>query len=298
MQRCQYFNFSLTDFNRVLTHCLVAFGISLPQHLNIKQYKQMKNTMLTIGLAGLTALLLSSFAFVQKDGETQEPKKSRHIRMVKTENGKKMELDTILTGDDVFVWNGDTVNPAKHIDRFDRGGFGGMHRFDGNIDRRGGNRNGMNFRHRGGEEGGPAIRHRAPRDEMDQIMFGRRMEHKPGNNTIHMGGNGLGHFPPMPPLPPVEMGRFQYRGQMINLDDPNIVSYKKRKMSGGREKIEIIRKKSGDNFRLDHQMMPPGMPEFKWESDGDSLRVKMIEKSLKGKDGKEIDVKVETEENK
>jgi hypothetical protein len=258
----------------------------------------MKNTMLTFGLAGLTTLLLSSFAIMQKGNETQVPKKSRHIRMIKTENGKKMELDTILTGNDVFVWNGDTVNQDKHIDRFDRDGFGGMHRSDGNIDRWGGNGNGMNFRHRGGGEGGPAIRHMAPRDEMDQILFGRRMEHKPGNNAIHMDGNGLGHFPPMPPLPQMEMGGIQHRGQMINLDDPNIISYKKREMRGDREKIEIIRKKSGGNFQFNHRLMAPGMPEFNWESDGDSLHVKMIEKSLKGKEGKEIEVKVETEENK
>lgn len=273
----------------------------------------MKNTILTIGLAGLTTVLLSSFAIMQKSNETQEPKKCRHIRMIKTENGKKMELDTVLTGDDVFVWNGDTINPVKHISNLDRGGFGGMYRFDGNIDRRGGNGNGMNFRRRGGENGGPAIRHMTPSDEMDfrgkQIVVRRRMRDGSGNNMTHFNGEGMRHFPSMPPVPPVphlKMNGIQHQGQMINLDDPNIISYKKKKMSGDREKIEIIRKKSDDNrnsafnFPFDHQLMAPEMPEFNWKSDGDSLHVKIIEKKklIKGKDGKEIEVKVETEENK
>jgi hypothetical protein len=242
----------------------------------------MKNTMLTIGLAGLTTLLLSSFAIVQKGGETQETKKSRHIRMIKTENGKKMELDTLLTGDDAFVWNGDTINPDKHSGRFDRAGFGGMHRFDGNIDRRGGKGNGMDFRHRGGENGGPAIRHMAPENDMG---LGRRMErHGPENSMANFNGEGMAHFSPLPPVPHMKMMGIQHQGQMINLDDPNIISFKKKKMSGDREKIEIIRRKSGDptnpafNFQSDDQLMVPEMPEFNWESDGDSLRVKITEK--------------------
>jgi len=269
----------------------------------------MKNTMLTIGLAGLTTLLLSSFAIKQKGDETQEPKKSRHIRMIKTENGKKMELDTVLTGDDVFVWNGDTVNPVEHINRFDRAGFGGMRQFDVNVDRRSGRGNGMNFRYRGGENGGPAIRHMTPGDDSDfggkHIVVRRRMTHSPENNSIYFNGEGMKHLPPMPPVPHMKMRGIQHQGQLINLDDPNIISYKKKKMSGDREKIEIIRKKSDDNnsafnFQFDHQLMAPGMPELNWESDGDSLHMKIIEKKkvIKGKDGKEIEVKIEKEENK
>ena len=49
----------------------------------------MKNKLLSVGLVGLTGVLLSSFMLVQKDGEPQEPKKSRHIKMVKIEDGKK-----------------------------------------------------------------------------------------------------------------------------------------------------------------------------------------------------------------
>jgi hypothetical protein len=122
---------------------------------------------------------------------------------------------------------------------------------------------------------------------------------------IYFNGEGMKHVPPMPPVPHMEMRGIQHQGQIINLDSPNIISYKKKKMSGDREKIEIIRKKSGDNnsafnFQFDHQLMAPEMPEFNWKSDSDSLHVKIIEKKkvLKAKDGKEIEVKVEKEENK
>jgi hypothetical protein len=57
------------------------------------------------------------------------------------------------------------------------------------------------------------------------------------------------------------------------------------------------------DFNSDTELMapePPEAPEFNWESDGDSIRMKVIEKRkvIKGKDEKEIEVKVETEENK
>ena len=260
----------------------------------------MKNTMLSIGLAGLTTVLLSSFVGMQKSGETQEQKKTRHIRMIKTENGKTMELDTVLNGDDVFVWNGDTVNPVKHIAGFGR-----------ELDRRNGN--GLNFRHRGGEPGKPAFGHMPSRDRKgsggDRMMDRRRMKDDPGNNMFYFNDPGMQHFSPVPSLPPVPhmgMRGIQHQEQIINLNDPNIISFEKKKMSGDREKIEIIRKKSDDNknstfnYRFDHQMMPPGMPEFNWKSDGDSLQVKIIEKKkvIKAKNGKEKELKIDKEENK
>lgn len=103
--------------------------------------------------------------------------------------------------------------------------------------------------------------------------------------------------------------KMQHSGQIINLNDPNIVSYKKKDVKGDLEKIEIIRKKSGNvenmtfDFNIDHDLMAPEAPEapeFIWESEGDSIRSKIIEKRkvINGKNEKEIEIKVETEENK
>jgi hypothetical protein len=287
----------------------------------------MKNTMLSIGIAGMTTVLLSSFAIMQKSNEVQEPKKGRHIKMIKMENGKKMELDTVLTGDDVFVWNGDTINPVKHINGFNRPGFGRMRQFDVNVDRRGGKGYGMIFKHNGRGNGGPAFGQMQPRDGMDvitenmdsdgkRIVLRKMMRGGNQNDMIHFNGPGMRHFPsmpsrpprpPMPPAPQLKMMRIQHSGQVIDLNDPNIISFKKKKMSGDREKIEIIRKKSANDentsFNInfdDTELIAPEFREFNLKSDGDSIRMKVLEKKkvIKGKDGKEIEVNVETKENK
>jgi len=287
----------------------------------------MKNTLLSFGIFGLTGVLVSSFASMQKGDETQEPKKTRHIKMVKIDNGKKMEIDTVLAGDDVFVWNGDTINPVKHIKKFSHADFDKMHRFDVKVDSKDGDENVMIIKHKGGKKGEAAFMHMLPDDDMDvitedidsvgkRIVVRKRMKDAQGNNMIYFNDEDMKHFPPMPPVPPVppvphmRMMGIQHSGQIIDLNDPNIISFKKKEMSGDREKIEIIRKKSDDNenstfnFRFDNDelMAPeaPDAPEFNWESEGDSLRMKIIEKKkvIKGKDGKEIEVKVETEENK
>ena len=203
----------------------------------------MKNKLVSFGLAGLTSTLLS-FTFIQNSDEVQEPKKERHIKMTKIENGKKMVLDTVLTGDDVFVWNGDTINPAKHIKKFSPSGFDKMHNFDVKVEHKDGKEKVMIFRHRDGKPGAPMMWHGD---------LGEDMEHFP--------------VPPVPPVPHVRMMKMQHSGKVIDLNDPNIISYKKKEMSGDREKIEIIRKKQDGpapthfDFEFDHEMGMPEAPE-------------------------------------
>ena len=289
----------------------------------------MKNKLLSVGIVGLAGVLLSSFMLVQKGGESQEPKKSRHIKMVKIENGKKMELDTVLTGNDVFVWNGDTINPEKRIGKLSSSKFDKMHQFGVTVDDRKGKENVMFFKHRGGKSGEPMIWNMDSGDDLEIITedvdsLGKRIVVRKrmmdGADDVMAFTNGdfdmiappAPPTPPMPPVPPfshVRMMKMQHGGQIIDLNDPNVVSYKKKDVKGGMEKIEIIRKKSEDqgnmtfDFNSDPELMvpePPEAPEFNWKSDVDSIRMKVVEKRkvINGKDGKEIDVKVETEENK
>lgn len=261
----------------------------------------MKNTLFTIGLAGLTTALLSSFAFTQKSDNIQEPQKKRHVRLVKIENGEKMELDTVFTNDDIFVWNGDTINPVTHVDKFKNFGFNDK---NGNV---------MFLRHH--RNPGKPMGCKESGDEIDVFVDSQdsagekvivRKKMRDGNDE---------HFPPVspaPPVPPVPHAKFfgiQHSGKVIDLNDPNIISFKKKDLGGGKEKIEIIRKKSENNasetfnFKFDDDLMlpePPEAPEFNWDADRDSLKVKVIEKKkvINGKEGKEFDVKVEKEENK
>ncbi len=224
----------------------------------------MKNTLALFGM-GLAAIILSSAAFAQK---TPDTKKTKHIKMMKIENGKKMELDTLLTGDDVFVWNGDTINPEKHIKKFNPSGFDKMHHIDVNVDRQDG---------------------------------------KEEERMIYLNGPNMKHFPPMPPMPhPIRMFKGPISGQVIDLNDPNIISYKKKNLSGDREKIEIIRKKSEQpenltfDVEVEDSMMAPEPPDFRYEFNNGEPRRKIIRKEIKveEKNEKKINVEAAPNENK
>lgn len=281
----------------------------------------MKNKWILFGFVGITGVLVSSFALVQKEKETQEPKKSRHIKMMKIENGKKMELDTVLTGDNVFVWNGDTINMNEDTRKI---GTSGFQRTGVSVDHQNGNKKVMIIKHQGGKKGNPAKWNIDSCDDMEiltedidsvgkRIVIRKRVGDGQSDELIFMNDGHEMLVPPPPPPPPpfphMKAMKMQHGGQIIDLNDPEIVSYKKKDLKGGMEKIEIIRKKSTKmedtsfNFHFDDELMPPeapDAPEFNWESDGDSLRMKIMEtrKVVKGKNGKEIEVKIETEENK
>jgi hypothetical protein len=69
-------------------------------------------------LTGYAVLLLSSVTIAQQTTPPppppppapKAPKTEKHIKMVKVDdNGKKVEIDTVLTSDQPFIWNGDTI---------------------------------------------------------------------------------------------------------------------------------------------------------------------------------------------
>jgi len=275
----------------------------------------MKNTLLSIGLAGLATALLS-FTLIQKNTEDQKPKKERHIKMTKIENGKKTELDTVLHNDDAFIWKGDTINPEKHTKMMHSSDMKKMEQFNVTVDDEGGNNNVMIMRHHGGKPGEPMILNMDNGDNMEivtedvdslgkKIVIRKMINDEDGNHMIYR------HHPPMMAYPPM----IGHSGKTIDLNDPNVISYKKKNLSGGREKIEIIRKKSTQaedmnfNFEMGDDMMapppppPPPSPDapeiIREYNDGDQ-HIKIIEKNTKvdGKDGKKVEVQVESKEMK
>ena len=83
----------------------------------------MKRNLLETGLLVLAILVLSSFSIRENP---QDPprgkKKERHINLVKIDDdGNRMELDTIIVGDDVFVWNGDTIGGPQEMQWISKG---------------------------------------------------------------------------------------------------------------------------------------------------------------------------------
>lgn len=235
----------------------------------------MKNKMVMSGIGGLAAMLLiSSFTFP----EIQDQKKARHIKLIKTENGKTMRLDTMLTGDEVFIWNGDTINPPKHMRKFSPSEFDRLH----NTDQMDQQKRVRIYKHRGGQEGDFLIMRPDSGEDFEmfteeadstgkKIMIQKRLKNGPGKDHFmyfnHPGGE---HFPPVPPMPAVPHIQ-RFRGERaergINLNDPNVISFKKKDIGGDREKIEIIRKKTKEteDFEFDTNVLidvpaPPAPP--------------------------------------
>lgn len=283
----------------------------------------MKHKLALFGTIGLAALVLTSFTVTHNGDEPQQPKKSRHIKMMKMENGKKMELDTVLTGDEVFVWQGDTIGGKELGKRISPSGFDKKKNVKVIVKNDGKNENVMIIKD--GKEGEPMIYNLDSGDDMElltedvdslgkKIVIRKRMKGDGDNHMFFFNGDDMQHFPPVPPVPHMKMMRMEHSGQFINLNDPNVVSFKKKDLKGGLEKIEIIRKKTNDSddmkfdFQVGDQLMPPpppppmspDAPETIREFNKDGQHVKIIERKTKvdGKEGKELKVDVKSEEKK
>jgi hypothetical protein len=272
----------------------------------------MRNTLLLFGMAGIAAALFS-FTFIQKSDDAQNPKKERHIKMTKIENGKKMELDTIVYGDDVFVWQGDTIGGKQMGKHPSHSGSDKVQQIIVTGDPEGENKDVMIIRHGNPKPGEPMIWNMDSGEDMEIITedidsLGKRMVIRKRIQDGNENQMVCPHIMPFHSMP-------FHTGQVIDLNDPNVISYKKKDLSGGREKIEIIRKKSADpeemnfNFQTGDELMPPppppppsapGAPEIIREYNDGNGNVKIIEKSTKvdGKDGKQIQVEVESKETK
>lgn len=217
----------------------------------------MKRFFLMTAILTSAVFLLSSFSLRENP---QDPprgkKKERHISLVKMDDkGNKMVLDTILTNDDVFVWNGDTIGGGQmkwfSEGHFDLDSLSGDFEFDFDVTDDG---NGNVFMLKSGKNA-PAIYEFKTDGEGDSIKQYRievRKEGPHGDHEVMVWNGKKGEnrvfvtpdIPGVPPVPPVPGLHFIEKGDLdnvIDLSDPGIISYKKKKMSKGREKITIIR---------------------------------------------------------
>ncbi len=70
----------------------------------------MKNLFFILGVLLASFLLLSSFSLRENPQDPPHGKKTeRHLKLMKIKNGEKTVVDTIIKGDNIFVWNGDTI---------------------------------------------------------------------------------------------------------------------------------------------------------------------------------------------
>jgi len=185
----------------------------------------MKRILFVILLLGLAFFSLSSLYLIGEN--PQDPPRStkteKHIKMIKVDDdGKKIELDTVITSDEPFVWNGDTIGGGKEMKWISKDEFkmDSMHQ---NFD--------MNFEYNINDDG-------------------------EGNMVIMKSGKGGKHMitvpdvpgMPMPPhAPDVMMFRNHNKKNVIDLSDPGIISYNKKLRKDGTEKITIVRKQVSED---------------------------------------------------
>jgi sRNA-binding carbon storage regulator CsrA len=217
----------------------------------------MKQIMFILGFLLGSFLLFSSFSLRETPqdpprGEKGE-KAKRHIRLEKIENGEKTVLDTVIEGNQVFVWKGDTIDSGETFEWF------GTDEFE--------------------------------LDSLTQNFEFRFFDSDSEDDNQFI-------FAPHPPKVPhvVRLNKKLY-GNVIDLGDPGIISYKKKKMSGGREKIVIIRKEPSESeIEEDVVIKVPDVPgPAVWMSDKSPEKVMVVRKKIKGETE---DIEVELEENK
>ncbi len=196
----------------------------------------MKRILSVIFLSGLTFFSLSSLYLI---GENQQDppstkKTEKRIKMVKVDdNGKKIELDTVLASDEPFVWNGDTIGGGKTMRWVTKNDFE------------------MDSMH-----------------TISDMQFNYEIEDDgEGNMVIMKSGKGGKHMimaPVVPgaPMPPHAPGMMMFSSQnnknVIDLSDPGIISYNKKIQKDGTEKITIVRKQVSEE--VEEEVIMHGAP--------------------------------------
>jgi hypothetical protein len=185
----------------------------------------MKRILSIVIVAALLVIVHGKTVIAQDAKTPHKNKTEKHIKMVKVDdNGKKTSIDTVITGDAPFVWEGDTVG-GKEFKWVTKNDFAldSVHEFEYKI-----------------------------HDDGKGMIF------------IHKGGNDCEDFmvPPVPHAPKVMMFDHGRNKNVIDLSDPGIISYDKKLRKDGTEKITIVRKQipEGEEMEEDvfiHAPVPP-----------------------------------------
>jgi len=221
----------------------------------------MKAILSICGFSLFAFILPSSFSFL---GNPQDPPKGekveKHIKILKIDDeGNKIELDTILQGNEVFLWNGDTIDVSgRDLDWVSEGIIekDSLRKYiNANIEYELRDDNdGHVFVMKSGKMISPQILKIETEGDSDkeydiQVIID---DLQGENNVMHRNDDSnetrvIVHpkspgFPVPPDAPHVLFLDRNKSGNVVDLNDPGIISYKKKKLNGGREKITIIRK--------------------------------------------------------
>ncbi len=191
----------------------------------------MKRILFITGFLGLTFLFISAISIIETPQDPPHGKKTtKHIKMVKIDdNGKKTELDTVIEGDNIFIWNGDTIGGEHELKWVSEGDI----EMDVVVDVLEGT-DGKVIIMKSGSGGEHNVMVFSGDEDSDDMIF----------ETQHS--------------PKVMMMKMPNQGNVIDLSDPGIISYEKKDLKDGKEKITIVRKKPTEKEMKMHKMIMHG----------------------------------------
>ncbi|HYQ56800.1 MAG TPA: hypothetical protein VEP89_05570 [Draconibacterium sp.] len=217
----------------------------------------MKQFLMLTGILSLIIVLTSAISIIEAPQDPPVKKGTKHITMVKIGNdGKKVEVDTVITADQIFVWNGDTIGNGKELKWLSDEDFDMDFDFDITTDA-----NGKIFMLNGKDdsnakvyeyitEDGDSLKEISIKVITDGINSDIMKQHSNVNNKMLFGTAAS---------PKVIRIDKQKSGNVIDLSDPGIISYDKKELRNGKEKIVIIREKpSEENVDVHEEIIIQG----------------------------------------
>ncbi|MCY1720281.1 hypothetical protein OU798_07995 [Prolixibacteraceae bacterium Z1-6] len=207
----------------------------------------MRSILSLTGILALIVVLTSAISIHQTPQDPPRGKKEKkHIKMVKVDdNGKKMEIDTVMNVDEVLVWNGDTIDGGKALKWVSEEDFDMD--FDFDIENDG---EGNVFILRSGKGRAPmAHEYKIEGDSAKKYRIKVISDGDPGDFDVlkwkSIGDDDVFLGAPQGAHKMMFFGD-RKKGNVIDLSDPGIISFEKKELKNGKEKIIIIREKPLD----------------------------------------------------
>lgn len=211
----------------------------------------MKRILSITGILALAILFTSAISIREIPQDPPRGKKGKkHITMVKVdEKGKKMKIDTLMNIDEVLIWNGDTIDNGKAVkwiseEDFDLDMDMDMD-FNFDIEEDG---EGMIFITKSGKSGVPAV-YEFKTAEGDSSKEYRIKVIADGDDMMKWSSKANSHMffdAPRAAHAPKVIRIEKQRGNVIDLSDPGIISFEKKELKDGKEKITIVREKPSE----------------------------------------------------
>ncbi len=213
----------------------------------------MKRILSISGILALALLFTSAISIRELPQDPPRGKKAqKHIKMIKIgDDGKKVEIDTVLQGDNFFVFDGDTIGGHKAMKWVSKEGLDFDMDMDFDIDCIEDGKGKMIIV-KSGKAGAPAV-YEFKTDEGDSAKQYRIKVIAAGDagdidvmKWNRTGDEGLMlRAPQMAHKKMMVMGENKKRN-VIDLSDPGIISFEKKELKDGKEKITIVREKPSE----------------------------------------------------